>query len=328
MNDRPPETDGLLACPSCKNAGLGPDGDGYICPSCEERYPVRDGVPVFIPSTSSVNDADAGRAEFWNSGWEKRNAPLLDLDRDGILEERRRYLDELTKEGYPSATELSTERLKGKTFLNIGCGGGYEGLLFSGYGANYIGVDFSHNAARYTRELIEKAGFAGVTYQAEAENLPFGDASIGFIYSSGVLHHTPNTEEALKELRRVLKPGGTAMIGLYATNSIMFMWYRLHAIIRGNWTRNAIQDWLNANTEGEWQTEGRLNHWTATYTKAEFRAILERAGFGSIRIRQTPVQISNLPVLGKLACCVLPKAVTDLRIGPFGGILMATCGGE
>ena len=72
--------------------------------------------------------------------------------------------------------------------------------------------------------------------------------SISVVYSSGVLHHTPNTQETLMEVYRVLRPGGEAIIGLYATFSIMFLWYRLHAILRGNVTRKAIGSWVNSNT--------------------------------------------------------------------------------
>ena len=320
--------DNLLACPRCKAPDLARQDAAYRCPACETQFRVAEGVPVFIRPDAAITSDQIERAEFWDAGWEKRNAPLLALDGEGVRAERERYLDELTKEGYPSAVDIGPDDVAGKTFLNIGCGGGYEGLLFAGYGAGYIGVDFSHNAARYTGELINKAGYEGITYQAEAEALPFRDDSMDFIYSSGVLHHTPNTEDALKEVLRVLKPGGTAMIGLYATHSIMFGWYRLHAVARGNLTAGSIQDWLNANTEGEWQTDGRVNRWTATYTRPEFYAMLTGAGFSAIRIRQTPKQIKNIPIIGKIVRRVLPPAVGDRSVGSIGGMLMATCSKE
>ena len=57
---------------------------------------------------------------------------------------------------------------------------------------------------------------------------------------------------------------GVAYIGLYATRSMMFYWYQLHAVLCGNFSRRGIQDWLNANTEGGWQTNGRENKLTKT----------------------------------------------------------------
>ena len=316
--------DNILACPSCGKATLDTAENSYTCRSCSVTYTIRDSVPVFFSSKAKIMAEEASRAEFWDSGWEKRNGRLLRLDREGIVKERQNYLDHLTKERYPSALDISPDVVAGKLFLNIGCGGGYEGLLFSGYGARYVGVDFSHNAARFTRELVRKGGFNGTTFQSEAEALPFQDDHFDFVYSSGVLHHTPNTEQALKEVLRVLKPGGTAMIGLYPTYSVMFMWYRLHAILRGNISKKAMDDWMHANTEGEWQTKGRVNQWTKTYTKPEFFAIMKAAGFSDIRIKQTPLQIQVIPIIGKIIATLLPARVGELCMGPFGGMLVAT----
>lgn len=315
----------ILACPSCNGTLLSSQDGEFKCKSCSTEYHSEESVPVFIRQNSKINTDDSDRAEFWNQGWEKRNAHLLSRTRDAILAERLEYLDYLVKEGYPSAVELSSEKLDGKLFLNIGCGGGYEGLLFAGYGTQYIGVDFSHNAAEFTKKLIHKAGFDGVTYQAEAEALPIHDLSIDYIYSSGVLHHTPNTERTLEEVYRVLKSNGTAMIGLYATYSTMFLWYRFRALLSGNLSKEKSETWMNANTEGEWQTEGRENQWTKTYSKSEFNSMLSRVGFTQICIKQSPQQMKTIPLVGKVIKALFPRWVGDLRVGPFGAMLVATC---
>jgi len=314
-----------LACPSCQHSSIEESQNSYVCPSCGATYPVREGVPIFLRRDSAVAGEESSRAEFWDAGWDKRNSALLELDREGILEERDTYIKYLIGEGYPSAMEVSEAVVGGKRFLNIGCGGGYEGLLFAGYNCRYIGVDFSYNAVRFTKQLIQNAGFEADTFQCEAEALPFRDASIDYVYSSGVLHHTPNTEDTLKEAFRVLKPGGTAMIGLYATNSPMFMWYRLHALIRGNWTKKSMDDWMHANTEGEWQTEDRENHWTSTYTKPQFIRMMERAGFADIRIQQMPQLLENLPIIGKLTKALLPARFGKIKLGRMGPMLIVTC---
>jgi ubiquinone/menaquinone biosynthesis C-methylase UbiE/uncharacterized protein YbaR (Trm112 family) len=316
--------DNILECPSCGEPALDKNENSYTCNSCQVTYPIRDGVPVLFSPKTRIISEEASRAEFWDAGWEKRNDRLLALDQKGILEERQKYLNLLTKEGYPSAVDISPDAVDGKMFLNIGCGGGYEGLLFSGYGARYVGVDFSHNAAHFTQKLIRNGGFNGITFQAEAETLPFQDNHFDFVYSSGVLHHTPNTEQALKEVYRVLKPGGIAMIGLYPTYSVMFLWYRLHALFKGNISKQAIDNWMNANTEGEWQTEGRKNHWTRTYSKPEFSMLMESSGFENFQIKQTPLQIKVIPVIGKIITAILPAKIGEIRIGPFGGMLVAT----
>ena len=315
----------LLACPACNHSALTSDEEKYACPSCGSVYPIRNGVPVFLRPDSQVVADEAARAEFWDAGWDKRNSALLDLDREGILKERNNYIEYLISEGYPSAIDLSEKNVSGKIFLNIGCGGGYEGLLFAGYGARYIGVDFSHNAVCFTKQLILNAGFNAETLQCEAEALPFQDASIDFVYSSGVLHHTPNTEDSLIEALRVLKPGGTAMIGLYATYSPMFLWYRLHALLRGNWTKKSMDDWMNANTEGEWQTEDRVNRWTKTFSRREFIGMMEKAGFVDIRLQQVPQLLQDMPILGKLTKVLLPARFGKIMLGRIGPMLVTTC---
>jgi ubiquinone/menaquinone biosynthesis C-methylase UbiE/uncharacterized protein YbaR (Trm112 family) len=318
-------TTALLACPTCKGFPLSESKTGYICTSCNSNFSSFEGIPVFLRKNSAIIAEESFRAEFWDAGWDKRNKTLLSLSREEILKERNNYLSYLTVEGYPSAIDLSETNVGGKSFLNIGCGGGYEGLLFAGYGTHYIGVDFSYNAVQFTKKLIENAGFHAETYQCEAEALPFQNASIDVVYSSGVLHHTPNTEDALKEIFRVLKPGGMAMIGLYATYSPMFIWYRLHALIRGNWTKKSINEWMNTNTEGEWQTENRKNLWTKTYNKLEFINLMSRAGFSGIQIQQQPQMLKDFPILGKLSKVISPKYLEKIKLGRFGPMLIVTC---
>ena len=317
--------DELLACPKCRQAFITKAENAYSCDTCGTQYAIDDGVSVFFRPGSDIVSRDSDRAEFWNSGWAKISARLLDFDHDAILKERQIYFDNLNLEGYPSVVDISSEQVAGKKFLNIGCGGGYEGLLFSGYGAQYIGIDFSHNAARFTQKIIDTAGFNGTTYQAEAEAPPFLNDSMDYIYSSGVLHHTPNTEQGLKEVYRVLKPGGTAMIGLYATYSIMFLWYRLHAVLRGNISKRAIEAWVVANTEGEWKVGERENRCTKTYSTSKFAKMLNAAGFSDCDIQQTSQQIKTIPIIGKIVTALLPAGIGNLRVGPVGSMLVATC---
>jgi SAM-dependent methyltransferase len=62
----------------------------------------------------------------------------------------------------------------------------------------------------------------------DAENLPFASNSFDLVYSWGVLHHTPDTEGAIAEVRRVLKPGGQARVMLYHLRS----WVAFQAWLR------------------------------------------------------------------------------------------------
>ena len=117
---------------------------------------------------------------------------------------------------------------------------------------------------------------------------------------------------------------GVAYIGLYVTRSMMFYRYQFHAVLCGNFSRRGIQDWLNANTESAWQSKGRENKLTKTYTRKEFKTLLHEAGFANIRIRQTPLQLRDVPIVGRVLFRFGLTLLPERRIGAFGRILMAT----
>src|SRR5207247_3967811 len=69
------------------------------------------------------------------------------------------------------------------------------------------------------RTRFEISGLRGEFQVADAENLDYADASFDRVYSHGVLHHTPDTARAIREIHRVLKPGGRAFVMLYHRGS-------------------------------------------------------------------------------------------------------------
>src|SRR2546423_1856847 len=104
---------------------------------------------------------------------------------------------------------------KGKKVLEIGTGNGADGVMFALQGANYTGVDLTDAALAATRRHFEALSLAGRFQQENAEHLSFPDETFDIVYSHGVLHHTPNTTQAINEVWRVLRPEGQAIIMLY-----------------------------------------------------------------------------------------------------------------
>ena len=79
-------------------------------------------------------------------------------------------------------------------------------------GATPYGVDISEPTLRLAR-----AAFAGNSFRcavSDVRDLPFHDASFDAIYSMGTIEHFAETESAVAEMARVLKPGGRAIIGV------------------------------------------------------------------------------------------------------------------
>jgi ubiquinone/menaquinone biosynthesis C-methylase UbiE len=114
------------------------------------------------------------------------------------------------------------EQTSGLRVLEIGCGCGSEAERFARAGANCTALDLTNAAVSITQRRFQLAGLEGRFTQGDAENLPFADGSFDLVYSHGVLHHTPDTPRTIREVYRVLAPGGRAVIMLYYRNSFNY----------------------------------------------------------------------------------------------------------
>lgn len=130
------------------------------------------------------------------------------------LVEAHRY----TKEWHiPEAAGFAAAH--GLRVLEIGCGLGTDGAQFAAAGANYTGIDLTDAAVALARKKFELSGLRGKFRVADAERLEFADDCFDLVYSHGVLHHTPDPASAVREIHRVLKPGGRAVVMLYHRGS-------------------------------------------------------------------------------------------------------------
>ena len=75
-------------------------------------------------------------------------------------------------------------------------------------GANTHGIDLTARAIEITKKRLSFYDLSSNLKVGDAENLEFSDNSFDFIYSWGVIHHSPDTQKAVDEIYRVLKPGG------------------------------------------------------------------------------------------------------------------------
>ena len=124
----------------------------------------------------------------------------------------------------------------GKNVLEIGVGMGADhAQLASAHPHSLIGVDLTPRAVTHTRRRLELLELPCDARVADAENLPFDSNSFDLVYSWGVLHHSPNTQQAINEVNRVLRPGGTARIMIYHKYSLVgyMLWLR-YALLVGH----------------------------------------------------------------------------------------------
>ena len=134
-----------------------------------------------------------------------------------------RTLDEHRYKVHPRLhSAVGFEKTRGLRVLEIGCGCGSEAERFARAGAHCTALDLTNAAVSITQRRFQLAGLEGRFTQGDAENLPFADGSFDLVYSHGVLHHTPDTPRTIREVYRVLAPGGRAVIMLYYRNSFNY----------------------------------------------------------------------------------------------------------
>lgn len=170
-------------------------------------------------------------------------------------------------------------RWQGKRVLEVGCGIGTDSINFARAGAQLTAVDLSSESLRIAAQRADVMGVADQIrfVQANAEELTSalpGEA-YDLVYSFGVVHHTPQPERALSEMRALVAPGGALKLMVYHRHS----WKVLRTVAvdgRGRFWRAAE---LIA-THSEAQTGCPV---TFAYTRREARELVEQCGF---RVRE------------------------------------------
>jgi len=160
----------------------------------------------------------------------------------------------------------------GKRVLEVGVGMGSDYLEWLKAGAEVTGIDLSTESIARARQRCESAGYTADLRQADAEHLPFRDNTFDIVYSYGVMHHSPDPAQCIREARRVLKPGGALRIMIYHHPSLvgLMLWLR-YGWVQGTSLRTAVFNHL--------ESPG-----TNSYSFNEARGILE--GFEHIRLRR------------------------------------------
>ena len=126
------------------------------------------------------------------------------------------------------------EEGRGKDVLEIGVGLGADHQRWAEAGANLHGIDLTPRAIDHTRRRLAMFGLKSELQVADAEALPFADASFDVVYSWGVIHHSPDTARAAQEILRVLRPGGRFSVMVYHRRSMVgyMLWLR-YALLTG-----------------------------------------------------------------------------------------------
>lgn len=222
----------LVVCPDCRDDrgltqadhGEGEDGD-LVCPGCGARYPVRNGIPRFVP----VADDYAGNFGFQ---WNRWKALQVDRLAGHRLSETRFLAD----------SRFPPEWLPEKLILDAGCGAGRFTDVAAQHGARVVAIDLSGAVDACKANCDTPSGHSprrGEVAQVQANllNLPFREGVFDGLFCMGVIQHTPDPAKVMSALPRFLKHGAPLAYNFYEWH-----WLRRLEVIKYG-LRRTTPDW-------------------------------------------------------------------------------------
>ena len=145
---------------------------------------------------------------------------LLNYDRSALAAIPRLSTESFAGVGNPHAVAPIR---RGEVVLDVGSGSGTDLLLAAhqvGAGGRAIGIEMTDEMLQRCQASIAESGLRQVEVRrGDAENLPVDDGSIDTVISNGVLNLVPNKERAVREIYRVLRPGGRLLLSDIALTS-------------------------------------------------------------------------------------------------------------
>ena len=158
-------------------------------------YPIRDFIPRFVPNSNY--------ADSFGMQWNRFRRTQLDSHSGHSISADRFW----------TATGWRAEDLAGQWVLDVGCGSGRFAEVALRAGAHVVALDYSSAVDAAFANLGDYSNFHVI--QGDVYALPFAPASFAFLYSLGVLQHTPDVARAVASLPPMLAPGGRICVDFY-----------------------------------------------------------------------------------------------------------------
>jgi ubiquinone/menaquinone biosynthesis C-methylase UbiE len=224
------------------------------------------------------------------------------------------------------SSALAYEDAKGMHVLDVGCGQGIDLAQYARAGARAVGVDLTPAHVQLARDHLAAMALPSEALVGDAEHLPFADNAFDLVSSNGVLHHTPRIDQALREIRRVLRPGSEARIILYNRNS--FHYWLGQVLVRGVLRAGLIRGGSMSAvlSRGVEHSSTGAQPLVRVYSPDQVRRLLLDTGFRDITVRVHHLGSARLTSMFEALLGVkLGRALAN-RLGEVGGWYVVACG--
>lgn len=225
----------------------------------------------------------------------------------------------LPPENLPFDSLIDFASLRDKDVLEIGVGNGTHAQLLAQHARSFIGIDLTDYAVRSTSRRLRGLGLPATVRRLDAEAMDFADNSFDFIWSWGVIDHSADTRRVLQEMRRVLRPGGRAVIMVFHRNAWNYyvVGGLFYGVLRGDLVRTrSLHKTVQRYTDGALARIYSVPEWKALVS--EFFAVERIQVFGP-KTDITPLPGATLrAAMRRLIPDRLSRFLTnDCRLGSF-----------
>jgi ubiquinone/menaquinone biosynthesis C-methylase UbiE len=169
------------------------------CERCRASYAIEGGIASLIGARSQLNAKEVETQDHVADHYDS-----IRYNRPSSVRYHEDTMEQLV--------ELAPPR---GTILDDGCGTGAFLEFARRRGTRidrYIGVDVSRGMLSRARKRLQLDGVDHLLVHADACRLPFADETFDVVYARALLHHLPDPAQGVAEIRRVLKPGGVAVV--------------------------------------------------------------------------------------------------------------------
>jgi ubiquinone/menaquinone biosynthesis C-methylase UbiE/uncharacterized protein YbaR (Trm112 family) len=184
-----------LLCDPNTREGLRLEGDALVNPNSARRYPIHEGVPIFVEGVSGQNKKYQGFYDRFAFLYDPAEKLYFWFRKESF---RQYYLDQL--EVPPGARVLE---------VSVGTGANIPRLRSD---VEYFGLDLSWGMLRQCLKNLQRWKRHAELFQGEAERLPFVDAAFDVVFHVGGINFFNDRARAIEEMIRVAKPGTKLVI--------------------------------------------------------------------------------------------------------------------